>query len=121
MVLGAQVFPPDTICTGDELEKRFVSSFDSVIKKMNDKLTVTRLGLNLNVDPDDIDFYVNNSSDSRLAGYKVLRHLHNLSLELAEKVETLIRALRGLELNVTIRDLGLEQLVQQARDRDNQG
>ena len=102
-----------------ELERRFVSSFDSVMKKMNDPLTVIRFGLNLDVDPDDIDFFLNNSCDSRLAGFKILQHLRNSSFQLAEKVETLIRALKVLELNVTVKELGLNQLAQEARDLEN--
>ena len=91
------------------------------MKKMNNEFIVTRFGLNLNTDPDDIDFYLSNSSHTRHASYKILRDLRNSSLELADKIEALIQALRELGFHSTIRNQGLEQLAQEARNQANQG
>ena len=91
--------------------------FAPVTLEMTDKEKVTRFGRNLNIDSDVIEYYMNCSRNTRIAGLRILRHLYRSSLELVEKVEALIEALRELNLNIIARDL--EQLVRDTGNQEN--
>ena len=91
--------------------------FAPVTLEMTDKEKVARFGRNLNIDSEVIDYYINCSRNTRVAGLRILWHLYHSSLKLVNKVEALIGALRELNLNIIARDL--EQLVREARNQEN--
>ena len=95
------------------------SDIHTVFLRISKKITIaheaTRLGITLGCDPDDVKFYVTKyDRDVREAAYEFLCWTKDnyASVEMWEK---LIEAMKQLEKNNTIKELGLQERLVAAK------
>ena len=88
--------------------------FLNISKKIRTPHEATTLGITLGCHPDDVDFYVTKyESDIRRAAYKFLRWIDNYGpVEMWEKI---IEAMKQLEKNTAIKELGLQERLAAAK------
>ena len=94
--------------------------FLNISKKITIAHEATTLGITLGCDPDNVDFYVNKyeKSDIRRAAYKFLRWTKDI-YEPVEMWEKIIEAIKQLQKNTAIKELGLQERLEAAERVNN--
>ena len=82
---------------------------------MTTPVEVCTLGLHLECDSDNIEYYLNKHQDVRFTTYQILHWFDKNYPDEVEKWHILIKALKVMDKIKTIADLGLEDLLENAR------